>query len=194
MPEINVLSLSQISAVSFLMASRCKSHASYPMIIFCSFQMFLKSVDGFGILFAVSQFVKLKKRLRMTIAIIVITSIIASYSVYRLYTKRESLDESKVLKNRLELKNLASEDWAHNSINEDVYRMLCFVFHPNFRNMWDYIPPEKQAYPRQMYQLDSNFWRSYKLTQDFVIPAYIVYELYKEYISQHINDCFKIAD
>lgn len=124
----------------------------------------------------------------MTIAVIIITSIVAIYLVFKLYTERESIDESKVLNNRLKLMNLASEDWAKNKINIDLYSTLCFVFHPDFRNMWDYVPPERQEYTRQMYKLDSNFWKSYKITPDFVIPAEMVYEIYKVYASQYLND------
>ena len=127
----------------------------------------------------------------MTIAIIIITSVIAIYLAFRLYTKGESLDETKVLNNRLELMNLAYKDLSHGRINKDLYRMFGFVFHPDFRNIWDYVPPERQEYTKQMYILDSNFWKSYKITPDFAIPAEMVYELYKAYASQYLNDYLK---
>ena len=123
----------------------------------------------------------------MTTAVI-ITSFIAVYLAFKLYKKRKSIDETKVSNNRSKLMNLAYKDWSHGRINKDLYRMFGFVFHPDFRNIWDYVPPERQEYTRQMYKLDSNFWKSYKITPDFAIPAEMVYELYKAYASHYLND------
>lgn len=123
----------------------------------------------------------------MTIALIIL-SVFVVYLLFRLYKNRDNSDTSIVLSNRLELSNLANNDWKQGKISKELFRILSFVFHPDFKNTWDYVPPERQAYTQQMYQLDTNFWRSYKLTPDFVIPAKMVYELYKEFVFQHLNN------
>lgn len=123
----------------------------------------------------------------MTIALIIL-SVFVVYLLFRLYKKRDNNDTSIVLSNRLELRNLANNDWKQGKISKELFRILSFVFHPDFKNTWDYVPPERQVYTRQMHQLDSNFWRLYKLTPDFVIPAKMVYELYKEFVFQHLNN------
>lgn len=128
----------------------------------------------------------------MTTAIIIL-SVISTFLLFRLYAKREKLDYSKIWSNRIELHNLACNDWKQRKINKELFRTLSFLFHPDFRNPWDYVPSERREYTSQMYKLDSNFWKSYKLTPDFVIPANIVYELYKEYVSQHIIDNLKLT-
>lgn len=126
----------------------------------------------------------------MTIVVIVL-SIFSCYLLFRL-NKRQVIDNSKVLSNRIELTNLAIDDWEHGKIDRELYRTLSYIFHPNFKNIWDYVPPERQSYTIQMHKLDSDFWELYKLTPDFAIPANIVYELYKDYIiSQHVLDKLK---
>lgn len=50
------------------------------------------------------------------------------------------------------------------------------------------MQPERQAYTIKMNKLDSNFWKEYKLTPDFVIPPSFVYELYKTYLLEHLQE------
>lgn len=122
----------------------------------------------------------------MTIAVIIL-SILASYLLYKLYKKSDYIDAGKVLSNRSEMHLLAYNDWKEGKIDKEFFRAICFVFHPDFNNTWDYVPPERQEYTGRMRRLDSNFWKTYKITPDFVIPANIVYELYKVYFSQQMN-------
>lgn len=124
------------------------------------------------------------------IALLILLSFITFFSLWKLYTKRRTIDDSKVLANRLELMDLAVDDWQHGRIDKNLFRALSFVFHPDFKNLWDYVPPERQDYTRQMYILDSNFWNYYKISPDYLIPSNMVYELYKEFISKHQhNSC-----
>lgn len=126
----------------------------------------------------------------MTTAIIIL-SILSSFLLFRLYTKRKKFDYGQLAANRSELLNLTSNDWKQHKIDPDLFYALFFIFHPDFRNPFDYVPPERQEYTSQMYKLEKNFWKTYKLTPDFVIPVEVVYELYKEYISQHLTDNLK---
>lgn len=122
------------------------------------------------------------------IAVIVLLSLITLFSLWKIVYKRKTIDDSKVLANRLELMDFAVDDWQQGKIDKNIFRALSFVFHPNFKNQWDYIPPERQDYTRQMYILDSNFWNYYKISPDYVIPSSMVYSLYKEFISTHLQD------
>ena len=122
------------------------------------------------------------------ITVIVLLSLITLFSLCKLYTKRRNIDDSKVLANRLELMDFAVEDGQQGKIDKNLFRALSFVFHPDFKNSWDYVPPERQDYTQQMYILDSNFWNYYKISPDYVIPSSMVYSLYKEFISTHLQD------
>ena len=122
------------------------------------------------------------------IAIIIVLSLIAFFSLWKLYTKRRIIDHSKVLANRLELMNLAVDDWQQGKIDKNLFHALSFLFHPDLKNTWDYVPPERQDYTRKMYVLDSNFWNYYKISPDYVIPSSMVYSLYKEFVSIHLQD------
>ena len=83
--------------------------------------------------------------------------------------------------------SFAIDDWKQGKIDKNLYRALSFVFHPDFKNTWDYVPPERQEYTRQINILDSNFWHYYKITPDYVIPSNMVYVLYKEFMSTQLR-------
>ena len=121
------------------------------------------------------------------IVIVVLLSLITCFSLWTLYTRRKIIDDSKVLTNRSELMSFAIDDWKQGKIDKNLYRALSFVFHPDFKNTWDYVPPERQEYTRQINILDSNFWHYYKITPDYVIPSNMVYVLYKEFMSTQLR-------
>ncbi len=101
------------------------------------------------------------------------------------------MDEAQMLSNRSMLLKLAYEDFQNDGISKKVYRDLCFVFHPDFGNTWNYVPPERQSYTSKMLKLDSNFWKHYKISPDFVLPPIVVYMLYKDYLVQELSPCEK---
>ena len=121
------------------------------------------------------------------IVIVVILSLITLCLLWVLYKKRRIVDHSKVLANRLELKELADNDYQHGKIDKNLYQALSFVFHPDFKNNWDHVPKERQEYTRQMNTLDTNFWNYYKITPDYVIPSNMVYSLYKEFMLKQLR-------
>lgn len=97
------------------------------------------------------------------------------------------VDDSKALDNRFELFKLMAEDGENDKMSKEVRRTLAHVFHPDFKNIWSYVPSEEQDSEWKLRKLDNNFWKSYKIKPDFVIPAKMVYELYKQYLSEHID-------
>lgn len=117
----------------------------------------------------------------------VILSIIILVLLWRLSKKRKVVDNDKMLSNRFMLMNLASEDFHNGGISQEVYEKLSYVFHPDFGNLWDYVPPERQFYNRQMMTLDSYFWKQYNISSDFSLPPEMIYELYKSYIIQQLS-------
>ena len=121
---------------------------------------------------------------------VIVLSLITTILIWKICKNRVTVDETKMFQNRKELWNLVCQDWKQGKISFDIYQTLLFVSHPDFGNSWDYVPPERQTYTSKMYKFDSNFWKSHKLTPDFAIPATIVYQLYKEYASKHINEYF----
>ncbi|MDE6269458.1 MAG: hypothetical protein K2M12_01220 [Muribaculaceae bacterium] len=94
----------------------------------------------------------------------------------------------KMLDNRDYMRKLAGDDWKNGRISDDVGHTLMFVFHRDFKNFFDYVPPERQEYTSQMNKLDSSFWKHYRIRPDFVLPADMVYQLYKAYIIEHKDE------
>lgn len=61
----------------------------------------------------------------------------------------------------MELWALAVDDWEQGKIDKKLYRYLGSVFHPDFRNIWDYVPSDRRDYLQQLEMLDSEFWNYY---------------------------------
>ena len=93
------------------------------------------------------------------IVIVVLLSLITCFSLWTLYTRRKIIDDSKVLTNRSELMSFAIDDWKQGKIDKNLYRALSFVFHPDFKNTCDYVPPEWQEYTRQINRVFSLMFR-----------------------------------
>lgn len=119
---------------------------------------------------------------------VIILSIITLFLLRKLWKKRTVIDYAKLFSNRKKLLEFAREEFTSGKISKRVYGILNFVFHPDFKNTFDYVPPERQDYTRQMWKFDSGFWEYYKIGPDFVLPVEMVYELYKSYIDEHMSD------
>ena len=120
----------------------------------------------------------------MTVAVIIL-SILVVYLAIKLMGNEDS---AKAFENRKNLLDLLIEEKRQGKINLVHFHILFYFFHPDFRSSWDYVPPERREYALQMNRLDSQFWKYYKIKQDFNIPVKMVYELYKEYVTQHIAE------
>ena len=119
------------------------------------------------------------------IATIIILSIVIVLLLRYIFKRRRGTDDRRLYSNRRELEKLLREDCKNGGITKEYASILRHVFHIDFRNMMSYVPPERQTYERNIISLDSSFWDHYLLTPDFVIPARMVYELYKNYLIEN---------
>lgn len=141
---------------------------------------------GIGIIFVLK--IKNTKAIFLMILIIIFLSVIIILLLYVNYKKRTNIDDNMILRNRFELFNMAKQDWENGLISRNFFRLLVHFFHPDFKNIWDYKPMDTSELRREMYELDNNFWKTYKINPDFALPIDCIYKLYKEYIEENLEN------
>lgn len=123
----------------------------------------------------------------------IILSLVIVYMLIKIY-KNCALDDAQIFNNRVKLQKLARKDWKQGRIDSELYSILSSFFHPDLGNLWDYVPPERQEYTSNKLRIDSQFWEQYRIRPDFVLPPEMVYELYKDYAVEHLNEIRRLCD
>lgn len=116
---------------------------------------------------------------------IVILSIIV---VWLLFKRLPQTDYRVAFENRKKMLRLAREEYKQGIISMGEYMLWHYLFHIDFKNIFDYTPMEEAGTRAELEKLDSNFWKSYKITPDYVIPSDFVFGLYKEFVVKNIEN------
>lgn len=119
-----------------------------------------------------------------TIVILSALVILLSWSFIR---KWPSIDDHKIWENRSAMLKCARQEYEKGMITREILEIFVFVSHPDFRKMFDYVPPERQEYTMRMQKMDLAFWKRYRITPDYVLPVNFIYELYKSHISDWLK-------